>query len=137
MMRRRLRWLGVSLLAVLLVVVGGAVASWVAVRVWGPAFTRERVEAALAAGLGQPVRVGDVRLRPWRGRLSLSGIVSNGPPDGVTLRIPTVDVDVAIESLWRRRLVLAITLRDLDVRASTSLDGPGNTVPFPLPDSFA
>src|SRR5262245_2907293 len=137
MTRRSLWWLRFTLLAVLLVVIGGAVTSWIVVRVWGPEFTRERIEAALADGLGQPVRVGAVHLRPWRARLSLSDVVSIGPPDGITLRIPAVDVDVAIESLWRRHLVLSIRLHDVDLSASTSADSSRGTVPFPLPEFVA
>jgi autotransporter translocation and assembly factor TamB len=122
---------------VLLVVLAVAIASAVAVRVWGPELTRERIEAGLTDALGQPVSVGEVRLRPWRLRLSLADVVSKGPPEGITLRIPTVDVDVAIESLWRRRLVLSMRLRDPDLALSARLDDAGGTVPFPLPEFIA
>jgi autotransporter translocation and assembly factor TamB len=137
MTQRWLRRLGFALLVAAVVIVGGALALSAAVRAWGPEFTRERVEAALSDALDQPVRVGEVRLRPWRGRLSLSEVVSDGGPDGVALRIPLVNVDAALESLWRRRLVLSITLSDLDVRVARRFDGPGRAAPFPLPDGFA
>ena len=68
---RRLRWWQVVLVTALAVVGIVLAASWVIVRVYGPAFTRERVEALLSEALGQPARVGAVHLRPWRGRVSL------------------------------------------------------------------
>ena len=136
MTRRWLRWLSFALLAVLLLVGAGVVASWYILRGWGPELTREKLEAALADALGQPVRIGDVRFIVWRGRVSLSNIVSEGPPDGIGLRIPVADVDLGIASLWRRRVTVSVTLHDLDLRMSTSLDGGGGTVPFPLPEFF-
>ena len=132
------RTLGFAALAVLILVVGGALVSWYALRTWVPQFTRERVEALLADGLGQPVRVGEVRLHPWRARLSVSNVVSDGLDDGLAIRVPAADVDVTLASLWRRRLVLAITFHDLDVRLTGRLDGAGGGAsPFPLPESFA
>ena len=86
---RRLRWWQVVLVTALAVVGIVLAASWVIVRVYGPAFTRERVEALLSEALGQPARVGAVHLRPWRGRVSLVDLdvlPRATPPDGVLLR---------------------------------------------------
>ncbi len=70
----RLRWWHAALFAVLAVVGIVLVGSWAIVRLYGPAFTRERVEALLSEALGQPARVGAVHLRPWRGRVSLQDL---------------------------------------------------------------
>ena len=107
---RRLRWWHVVLVTALAVVGIVLTASWVILRVYGPAFTRERVEALLSEALGQPARVGAVHLRPWRGRVSLVDLdvlPRATPPGGVLLRAPTIDVSVDIASLWRRELTLS------------------------------
>ena len=83
---RRLRWWRAALLTALAVVGLVLAASWVILRVYGPAFTRERVEAALSEALGQPAHVGAVHLRPWRGRVSLVDLdvpARATPPGGV------------------------------------------------------
>ena len=115
---RRLRWWHVVLVTALAVVGIVPAASWVILRVYGPAFTRERVEALLSEALGQPARVGAVHLRPWRGRISLVDLhvlPRATPPDGVLLRAPTIDVSVDIASLWRRELTLSLLATDLDL----------------------
>src|SRR5580765_4913527 len=107
---RRLRWWQVVLVTALAVVGIVLAASWVILRVYGPAFTRERVEALLSQALGQPARVGAEHLRPWLGRVSLVDLhVIRGatPHEGVLLRVRTIDVSVDIASLWRRELTLS------------------------------
>ena len=59
---KKLRWWQVTLLAALAAAVLVVAASWAIVRVYGPAFTRERVEALLSEALEQPVRVALKRL---------------------------------------------------------------------------
>ena len=70
----RFRWWRLLLLAVVAVVGIVLAGSWVILRVYGPTFTRERVEALLEEALGQPAHVGAVRLIPWRGRLSIADV---------------------------------------------------------------
>ncbi len=133
---RRLRWWQVVLVTALAVVGIVPAASWVILRVYGPEFTRERVEAVLSEALGQPASVGAVHLRPWRGRVSLVDLhVLPGatPPGGLLLRVPTIDVSVDIASLWRRELTLSLLATDLHLDMTAppvKADGPGI---FPLP----
>ena len=85
------------------------IGSWAIVRLYGPAFTRERVEALLGEALGQPVRVGAVRLRPLLGRVSLQQLQIDarpGSPDDLQARAVAIDVSLDIASLWRRQLTV-------------------------------
>jgi autotransporter translocation and assembly factor TamB len=139
MLAGRLRWWQIALVALVVVAIAVPVASWALLRVYGPQLTRERIETALTDALGQPVRVGAVDLKPWLLRLSVLDIGTEGAPGSeVQLlgRLPRADVSVAVESLWRRELVLSVALIAPDIRVDTSLGGAGETSIFPLPASF-
>jgi hypothetical protein len=111
---RRWRWWRVTLLAAVGVLGAVVAVSWVLVRVWGPTFTRERVEALLSEALGQPVRVGAVRLEPWRLRLSVADLdVPGTPPGALRLSAAAIDVHLDIASLWRREITLSARVTDL------------------------
>ncbi len=135
----RLRWWHAALFAVLAVVGTVLVGSWAIVRLYGPAFTRERVEALLSEALGQPARVGAVHLSPWRGRVSLQDLEVGTRPAAAGaswLRAAAIDLSVDIASLWRRQLMVSALATDVQLDATmpaTTGDGPDL---FPLPDSF-
>ena len=136
---KRLRWWQVTLLAALAAVGMVAMASWVIVRVYGPAFTRERVEALLSEALEQPVRVGAVRLQPWRGRASLLDLdvpARETPPGSVLLRATSIDVDVDIASLWRRQLTVSVLATDLRFEMAVPQTKASSGGIFPLPRHF-
>jgi autotransporter translocation and assembly factor TamB len=135
----RLRWWHIALVALVVVAIAVPVASWALLRVYGPQLTRERIETALTDVLGQAVRVGAVDLKPWLLRLSVLDVATEGPAtSGVQLRgrLPRADVSVAVESLWRRELVLSVALMAPDIRVDMSLGGAGEISVFPLPASF-
>ena len=133
----RLRWWRAALLAALAVLGVVLAASWVIVRVYGPAFTRERVEAWLTEALGQRARVGAVRLIPWRGRLSLIDLdVPGTPPDGVLVRAAAIDVSVDIASLWCRQLILSAVATDLRLDMAVPRTEATGVRLFPLPRYF-
>ncbi len=120
-----------------LAVVGVVIAaSWVILRVYGPAFTRERVEALLSEALGQPARVGAVHLRPWRGRVSLVDLdvpARSTPPGGVLLRAAAIDVSIDIASLWRRELTVSALATDLHLEMTVPRMEEESPSIFPLP----
>ena len=135
MASRQLRWWRGALLALLVLLITGVVASWAILRVYGPRFTRDRVEAALSEALGQPVHVGAVQLRPWLARLSLADLAtesSAASADRVRLRVPGVDVIVGVDSLWKRELVLSVVLSDVDLEVESSLGEAGGAASIPL-----
>ena len=131
-------------LVVLAVLLAGAgVASWAALRAYGPALTRERIESALSDALGRPVRVGGARFQPWLGRLAVTDIaVAAGPrwDDGALLTAARGDVSIRVESLWRRQVVLSIAVTDLDLAVAAALrpaGGGGGGNGFVVPDTVA
>jgi autotransporter translocation and assembly factor TamB len=133
---RRLRWWRTALLTALAVVGLVLAASWVILRVYGPAFTRERVEALLSKALGQPARVGAVHLRPWRARLSLVDLdvpARATPPDDVLLRAASIDMSIDIASLWRRELTISALATDVHLEMTVPRTGGGGAGIFPLP----
>src|SRR5262245_28040420 len=136
----RVRWWHGALVALLLLVLIGASLSWAIVRLYGPRFTRDRVEALLGEALGQPVRVGAVALRPWLLRLSLADVsttADRSAPAPIGFRVRALDVILGIDSVWRRELVVSIALDDADVDAAVRPSGGGELHLFPLPESFA
>src|SRR5262245_40212176 len=136
----RVRWWHGALVALLLLVLIGASVSWAIVRLYGPRFTRDRVEAALGEALGQPVRVGAVALRPWLLRVSLADLSTTADPSAptsISFQVRSLDVILRIESLWRRELVVSVALDDADVDTTVRLGGGGEFRPFPLPESIA
>jgi autotransporter translocation and assembly factor TamB len=134
----RLRWWRAALLGALAVLGLVLVISWVLLRVYGPTFTRERVEALLSEALAQPVRVGAVRLSPWRLRLSLADLdVPGAPPDGVRLRAAAIAVSVDVASLWRRELILSVLVTDVRLDMAVPETEAAGVSIFPLPRYFA
>lgn len=67
-MRRPSRWWTVACVVAVLVLAGAGIASWLALRAYGPFFARERIEEALARALDRPVRIERLVIRPWLGR---------------------------------------------------------------------
>src|SRR5262249_51775081 len=133
----RFRWWRILLLAVVAVVGVVFAGSWVILRVYGPAFTRERVEALLEEALGQPAHVGAVRLVPWRGRLSIADVdMPRGRRDGVLARAAAIDVSVDIASLWRREFILSAVATDLHLDATVPKTETAGPNLFPLPPYF-
>src|SRR5262245_66222550 len=76
------RYLGYAAGAVLVLVLLLALGSWLAVRVWGPEFARERLEIALASALERPTRVERVSVQPWLGRVVISKVAVAARPGG-------------------------------------------------------
>ncbi|MEZ0336297.1 MAG: hypothetical protein ACAI18_20075, partial [Gemmatimonadales bacterium] len=72
-LRARHWWWAVGLL-ILAVTVGGGLVLSRFIEAHAPAFTRERVEAALSAALGRPVQIEGIELHPWRGRAAVYGV---------------------------------------------------------------
>jgi len=135
----RFRWWHAALLTVLGLVAVAFVASWAIVRLYGPTFTREHVAALLTDALGQPARVGAVRLRPLLGRITLEDLEiapSAASPDGLSLRAAAIDVSLDIASVWRRQLTVSAVARNLRLDFTVPATSGGGGLPFPLPESF-
>src|SRR5262245_6745920 len=119
----RFRWWHATLLTVLVVVGLLLAASWIAALVWGPALTRERVEALLSEALGQPAHVRAVRLSPWQLRVSLIDLdvpAAAAPPGGIGLRAAAIHVNIDVASVWRRQLVVSARAVALDLAMALS-----------------
>jgi autotransporter translocation and assembly factor TamB len=113
-------------------------AAWIAFRLYGPDLIRAELERGLASALGRAARVDAVSFRPWAAGLRVSGVtVASGPrpDDGTLLRLDHADVGVRLESLWRRRLVIAVILADLDL-ATTAGGGDAGLAALALPSTF-
>src|SRR5262249_26631132 len=127
-------------LAVAGLLVGVAVgAAGIIFRLYGPDLARAQLGGALATALGRPVRVEAGSFHPWAAGLPASGLTlpsGPGPQDGTFLRRDHADVGVRLESLWRRRLVVAVTLADLDV-ATTAGGGAVDLAALAFPSTFA
>ena len=111
--------------------------AWVLFRLRGPELIRAELEGALVTALGRPARVDAVTFRPWPVALRVSGVaVASGASweQGTLLRLDHGDVSVRLESLWRRRLVLGVTLAGIEVTA-TAAGGGGLAIPI-LPDTI-
>src|SRR5262245_3145571 len=137
--QRRFRWWYAALLTALGLVAVALVGSWAIVRFYGPTFTREHVETLLTEALGQPVRLGAVRLRPLLGRVTLEDLEiapRPAPPEGLRLRAGAIDVNLDIASVWRRQLTVSAIARDLRLDYTVSATSGGGAPPFPLPESF-
>src|SRR5262245_23082938 len=130
-------WRGLLLAAILIALVL-ATGSWAVVRIYGPSFTREKIESALTEALDQPVRIGAVRLEPWLLRLVLAD-VSTGEPggDGPIVRVGQIAASLSIESLWRREAILSARVVEPDVVLEVDAGASKRFEPFPLPDSIA
>ncbi|MGH7277288.1 MAG: hypothetical protein ACREJG_01220, partial [Candidatus Rokuibacteriota bacterium] len=139
-MSRRLRWWMWALAAALLLLVMIGIGSWVAVQRYGPAFTRERIEAGLAGALDRPVRVERVQLQPWLTRLVVDGVaVAAGDTwdTGTVVQVGRATVRVGISSLWRREIVLSrVHFEDVVVDyTATGGDEPAE-IPATIPESI-
>ncbi len=116
----------------------GVATAWILFRLRGPELIRAELEGALVTALGRPARVDAVSFRPWPVALRVSGVAvasSASWEQGTLLRLDHGDVSVRIESLWRRRLVIGVTLTGVDV-AATAAGGGGLAIPI-LPDTVA
>src|SRR5262245_23648422 len=136
-MRRMVRRALVALAVVGLLVGVAMGAAWIVFRLYGPDLVRGQLESALATALGRSARVDAVSFRPWAAGLRVSGVtVASGarPEDGTFLRLDHADVGVRLESLWRRRLVVAVTLASLDV-ATTAGGGATDLTAAALPST--
>ena len=132
--RRLVAWaLGVVVVASVVVVVG----SWLVIVRYGPVFTRERVERALAAALDRPVRVERVALRPWLLRVEGEGLSMAAGPTwdaGTVLTARRAIVGLGVASLWHFRVVLTLGIRDVVVSASGAPGDGGVGLPAHIPD---
>src|SRR2546430_14241916 len=110
------RYLGYTAGALLVFVLFLVVGSWLAVRVWGPEFARERLETALTSALDRPTRVEHVSVQPWLGRVVIGNVTAGarpGEPGPHYLKLARLEVNLGVSSLWRRRLGLrSIPLHD-------------------------
>ena len=136
--RRLIRWILVGLAALVLLLGACVATAWILFRLRGPELVRAELEGALVTALGRPARVDAVTFRPWPVALRVSGVaVASGASwdQGALFRLEHGDVSVRLESLWRRRLVIAVTLTGVEVTA-TAAGGGGLALPLP-PDTVA
>jgi len=134
-MRDWVRRGGVLLLALGLLVGVALGVAWGLFHFHGPELVRSKVEAALAAATGRPAHVGAAAFRPWLASLRLSDVRvgDEGPAAGGTrVRIEHADVGIRLESLWRRQLVLSVSLIGLDVTTAGG-GGGGDLATLSLP----
>ncbi len=112
-------------------------ASWLAVKIWGPAFTADRIAAAITEASGRPARVESVLLEPLRGRVRVSGLTVGAADDGARepmVRVERIDVAIHLESFWRRELVIGITADTAQARLEPE---PGSKpFTFEMPERF-
>lgn len=112
--------------------------AWVLFRLRGPELIRAELEGALVTALGRPARVGAVTFRFWPVALRVSEVaIASGASweQGSLLRLDHGDVSVRLESLWRRRLLIGVTLTGIEVTAAAA-GGGGLAIPIP-PDTVA
>src|SRR6185503_11279226 len=121
--RRLVRWSLVGLAGLALLFGACVATAWVLFRLRGPELIRAELEGALVTALGRPARVDAVTFRPWPVVLRVSGVaVASGASweQGTLLRLDHGDVSVRLESLWRRQLVLGVTLAGIEVTVSAA-----------------
>lgn len=128
------RYLGYAAGALLLLALVLVAGTWLAVRAWGPAFARERLETALSSALGRPTRVERIAVQPWFGRVVVESVTAGvlpGEPGPHFFKLGRLDVNFDISSLWRRRLVLrSIRLDDLDLAMGAGGGGALREIPM-------
>lgn len=129
------RYLGYAAGAVLAVALVLVLGLWLAVRVWGPEFARDRLETALTSALGRPTRVERIAVQPWLGRVVIDNVTADarpGEPGPQLVKLGRLEVNFGVSSLWRRRLVLrSIRLDDLDLTIQAG-GGPAlREIPMP------
>ena len=123
----------------LVILAGIAIGSWYLLRTYGPLLARERIEEAIGRALERPVKIGEVVLEPWLGRVQVLD-VEIGPDPSVggdpLLRLGRAQVRIAISSIWRRELVVSrVLLEDVALRLVSS--GPsGRPFVLDIPDRF-
>jgi autotransporter translocation and assembly factor TamB len=136
--RRLIRWSLVGLAALVLLLGACVATAWVLFRLRGPELVRAELEGALVTALGRPVRVEAVTFRLWPVALRVSGVaVARGESweQGALFRLEHGDVSARPESLWRRQIVIAVTLTGVEV--TTTATGHGDlAIPIP-PDTVA
>jgi len=67
---------------------------------WLPGWARGKAEVAAAEALGTPVRIGQLRIKPWTMEVGVDGL-SVGPQGAPWLTLAHADTQVSIESIWR------------------------------------
>ena len=116
-----------------------AFAAALLLRAYAPALSRERLEAALTAGLGRAVRIESVALSVWLARAEIANLrVEPGPGEGTEpiLRVGRTEIRVGISSLWRRQIVLStIRLQDASLRVTGS-GQDASSPPLDIPDTL-
>ena len=132
------RRIAIALLVVGVLGMAAVGASWLAVKIWGPAFTADRIAAAITEASGRPARVESVLLEPLRGRVRVSGLTVGAADDGAgqpMVRVGRIDVAIRLESFWRRELVIGIAAQTAQVQLKPE---PGSTRPFTfdMPERF-
>ena len=119
-------------LAGLALLFGACVAAWVLFRLAGPSDPRQAPGRWSRRWGARPASSRDLRppvaLRIW-GRGRERRVREQHPP-----RLDHGDISVQLESLWRRRLVLGVTLAGIEVTA-TAAGGDGLAIPIP-PDTI-
>ncbi|MGH7348292.1 MAG: hypothetical protein ACREK4_25530, partial [Candidatus Rokuibacteriota bacterium] len=131
------RYLGYAAGALLALALFLVLGSWLAVRVWGPEFARERLEIALTSALGRPTRVERVAVQPWLGRVVIGNVTAAarpGEPGPHFFKLGRLEINLGVSSLWRRRLVLrSIRLDELDLTIRAGGGPPLREIPM-LPE---
>jgi autotransporter translocation and assembly factor TamB len=133
---RRLRiWLtllaGLGLFVALL-----ATAGWLALQAYGPQLAVERVTEALTRALHRPVRVERVRVRLLPPRLDLYGILAEGTPGAPPfLQLAHARAGLALASLWRGRLMLAVLLEDGSLALGPAPPAGPSAAPLTIPET--
>jgi autotransporter translocation and assembly factor TamB len=137
------RWArrGCVLLVVVGLLLGVAVgAAWILFRLYGADLARTQLERALSAAFDRPARVGAVTFRPWLAGLRVHGVsmaTDRSPGGAALLSLDHADVGIRLESLWRRQLVLTVTLTGLDVSTSSTGGGGATLAALSFPSTFA
>src|SRR5262245_5464933 len=127
------RYLGYAAGALVVVVLLLALGSWLAVRVWGPEFARERLEIALTSALERSTRVEWVSVQPWLGRVVIGNVTAAarpGEPGPHFLKLSRLEINLSLRSIWQRGLILrSIRLDDLDL----AIGAGGGPAPREIP----
>jgi hypothetical protein len=78
---------------------------------WLPGWVRPKVEAAAIEALGTPVRVGQIRIKPWTLEVGIDAL-SAGPQAAPWLTVAQADAQISLESVWRLAPVIRqVTLK--------------------------
>jgi Domain of Unknown Function (DUF748) len=78
---------------------------------WLPGWAQPQVESAATEALGTPVRIGQIRIKPWTLEVGVDAL-SVGPPSAPWLTLAQVDAQISLESVWRMAPVIRqVTLK--------------------------